>query len=63
MTIFLLFGIVLFFGLLLVYPFKVMILSGIVYLFFIPVSFMHFFKLNKKMNITSSQDDNHEDIL
>ena len=63
MTIFLLFGIVLFFILLLIYPFKVMILSGIVYLFFIPVSFMHFFKLNKKMNITSSQDDNHEDIL
>ena len=63
MTIFLLFGIVLFFVLMLIYPFKVMILSGIVYLFFIPVSFMHFFKLNKKMNITNPQDDNHEDIL
>ena len=63
MTIFLLFGIVLFFVLMLIYPFKVMILSGIAYLFFIPISFMHFFKLNKKANITSPQEDNDEDIL
>ena len=62
-TIFLLFSIVLFFVLLLIYPFKVMVLSGIAYLLFIPISVIHFIKLNKKINTTSSNDENHEDIL
>ena len=48
MTIFLLFTIVLYFGLLLIYTFKVMIISGMLYLFFIPISYIHFLKLNKK---------------
>ena len=47
MTIFLLFGIVLFFGLLLIYPFKVMIITGTIYLCIIPLSFIHYQKLNK----------------
>ena len=63
MTIFLLFSIVLFFGLLLVYTFKMMILFGLIYLCFIPISFMHYQKLNKKFNKVASQDDDHEDIL
>ena len=63
MTIFLLFSIVLFFGLLLVYTFKMMILFGLIYLCFIPISFMHYQKLNKKFNEIVSQDDDHEDIL
>ena len=63
MTIFLLFSIVLFFGLLLVYTFKMMILFGLIYLCFIPISFMHYQKLNKKFNVVISQDDDHEDIL
>ena len=63
MTIFLLFSIVLFFGLLLVYTFKMMILFGLIYLCFIPISFMHYQKLNKKFNVVVSQDDDHEDIL
>jgi len=63
MTIFLLFSIVLFFGLLLIYTFEVMIISGMLYLCFIPISFMHFSKLNKK-NVTGNIfEDNHEDIL
>jgi len=62
-TIFLLFSIVLFFVLLLIYPFKVMVLSGIAYLLFIPISIIHFIKLNKKINTTNSNDENHEDIL
>jgi len=47
MTIFLLFGIILFFGLLLIYTFNVMVVSGLVYLCLIPISFKHYIKLNK----------------
>ena len=41
-TIFLLFGIVLFFGLLLVYPFNVISISAIIYLSVLQVSFFHY---------------------
>ena len=63
MTIFLLFFIVLFFGLLLIYPFKVMIISGLLYLCFIPISFTHYLKLNKKHITPNSSDESDEDIL
>ena len=63
MTIFLLFSIVLFFGLLLIYPFKVMIISGLLYLCFIPISLTHYQNLNKKHITPSTPDENHEDIL
>ncbi len=62
-TIFLLFSVVLFFGLLLIYTFKVMILSGMIYLCFIPVSIFHYLKLNKKNENNSSFEEDHEDIL
>ena len=62
MTIFLLFAIVLYFGLLLIYTFKAMFISGMLYLIFIPISFVHYFKINKK-NIIQDTEDNHEDIL
>ena len=65
MTIFLLFGIVLFFGLLLVYTFKVIALSGLIYLSLIPISFVHYRKIKKQNNIGSNKDESedHEDIL
>ena len=63
MTIFLLFGIVLFFGLLLIYTFNVMVISGLVYLCLIPISFMHYIKLNKKFDVIKSENDHHEDML
>ena len=47
-TIFLLFGIILFFGLLLVYPFNVIAVSSIIYVLMLPISFFHFQKLNKE---------------
>ncbi len=50
-TIFLLFGIVLFFGLLLIYPFNVISISAIIYLSILPISFFHYQKLKKKMKI------------
>ena len=64
MTVFLLFGIVLFFGLLLIYPFKVIFLSGLIYLSLIPISFLHYRKINKQKNINKTKnDDELEDIL
>ena len=65
MTVFLLFGIVLFFGLLLIYPFKVVFLSGFIYLSLIPISFLHYRKINKQKNINQvkNDDDEFEDIL
>ena len=63
-TIFLLFGIVLFFGLLLIYPFNVIAISSIIYLLMLPISFFHYQKL-KKMNAdsNSTDDDDLEDVL
>ena len=65
MTVFLLFGIVLFFGLLLIYPFKVIFLSGFIYLSLIPISFLHYRKINKQKNINQvkNDDDEFEDML
>jgi len=65
MTVFLLFGIVLFFGLLLIYPFKVVFLSGFIYLSLIPISFLHYRKINKQKNINQvkNDDDELEDML
>ena len=65
MTIFLLFGIVLFFGLLLIYTFKVIVLSGLVYLSLIPISFLHYQKIKKQNNIDVIKDESEdlEDIL
>ena len=63
-TIFLLFGIVLFLGLLLIYPFNVISISAIIYLLMLPISFFHYQKL-KKMNAdnNSTDDDDLEDVL
>ena len=63
-TIFLLFGIILSFGLLLVYPFTVISVSAIIYVLLFPLSFFHFQKLKKQnedKNLT--EDDDFEDIL
>ena len=63
-TIFLLFGIVLFFGLLLIYPFNVISISVIVYLFLFPISFFHYQKLKKhNKDKNSIEDEDLEDIL
>jgi CDP-diacylglycerol---serine O-phosphatidyltransferase len=63
MTKFLLFGIVLFFGALLVYTFKILAVSCFVYLPLIPISYFHFKKIKKEKNITSDKDEGLEDIL
>ena len=63
-TIFLLFGIVLFFGLLLIYTFNVIAISTIIYLSLLPISFFHFQKIKKQHENDRIQDeDDLEDIL
>jgi len=64
-TIFLLFGIVLFFGLLLIYPFNVIAISAIIYLAMLPISFFHYQKLKKQNEdqYFKDEDDDLEDIL
>ncbi len=63
-TIFLLFGIVLFFGLLLIYTFNVITISVIIYLLLLPISFFHYQKIKKKHENDKIQDDDDlEDIL
>ena len=64
-TIFLLFGIVLFFGLLLIYPFNVIAISAIVYLLMLPISFFHYQKLKKQNEDQNfrDEDDDLEDVL
>ena len=63
-TIFLLFGIVLFFGLLLIYPFNMISISAIIYLSMLPISFFHYQKLKKQNEDQSYKDDDDlEDIL
>ncbi|MDA9753254.1 CDP-diacylglycerol--serine O-phosphatidyltransferase [Candidatus Pelagibacter sp.] len=63
-TIFLLFGIVLFFGLLLIYTFNVIAISVVIYVLLLPISFFHF-KKNKKQheNDKIQDDDDLEDVL
>ena len=63
LTKFLLFGMVLFFGALLVYTFKILAISSFVYICLIPVSYFHYKKIKKEKNITSDKDEGLEDIL
>ena len=62
-TIFLLFGIVLFLGLLLIYPFNVIAISAVIYLLMLPVSFFHYQKFKKQNQDSIEEDDDLEDVL
>ena len=65
MTKFLLFGMVLFFGALLVYTFKILTISILIYLCLIPESYFHYKKIKKEKNFITdvSENDDLEDIL
>ena len=63
-TIFLLFSIILFFGLLLIYTFEVIAISSIIYLSILPISFFHYQKMKKIHENEKTQDDEDlEDVL
>ena len=65
MTIFVLFGIVLFFGLLLIYTFKVLVICGLIYICLIPIGYFNYQKIYKQKILSGDNDDNDEleDIL
>ena len=61
-TIFLLFGIVLFFGLILIYTFKVLALTSLIYLALIPISYLHYQKIKKQNFENDLNEENIEDL-
>ena len=65
MTKFLLFGMVLLFGALLVYTFKILMISIFFYICLIPISYFHYKKIKKEKNIVTdkNESDDLEDIL
>jgi len=65
MTIFALFGVVLFFGLLLVYTFKVLVICGLIYICLIPIGYYNYQKIYKQKFLNDENDDidELEDIL
>ena len=65
MTIFVLFSVVLFFGLLLIYTFKVLIICGLVYICLIPIGYFSYKKTLKQkiLDGESNENDDLEDIL
>ena len=63
-TIFLLLGIVLLFGLLLIFPFNVIAIGSLIYLLAIPFSIFHYQKLKKgSLSNKTSAEDEPEDML
>ena len=65
MTIFALFGVVLFFGLLIVYTFKVLVICGLIYICLIPIGYFNYQKVYKQKMLSNEIDENDdlEDIL
>ena len=64
-TIFLLFGIGLYFGMVFVYTFEVLLITGVVYICTFPISYLHFRRLNNKEKILKSTQniEETEDVL
>ena len=63
MTIFLLLAVVSYFGLLLIYTFNAIVISGLIYFIMIPISFIHYIKLSKNFKDQNTSNEEHEDIL
>ena len=63
MTIFLLLAVVLYFGLLLIYTFNTIVISGLIYFIMIPVSLIQYNKLSKNFKEQNISNEEHEDIL
>ena len=63
MTIFLLLAVVSYFGLLLIYTFNAIVISGLIYFIMIPISFIHYNKLSKNFKDQNTSNEEHEDIL
>ena len=62
-SIFLLFGIILYFGLILVYTFNAIVISGLIYMLMVPVSSMHYLMIKKNEKTITNDTDHDEDVL
>ena len=62
-TIFLLLIVALYFGLILIYTFNTLIISGVLYILMMPVSAAHYLIINKNSKIKDDNIDHHEDVL
>ena len=62
-SIFLLFGIILYFGLILVYTFNAIVVSGVIYLIMVPISSIHYLIIKKNEKTSMDDNEHHEDIL
>ena len=62
-TIFLLLIVALYFGLILIYTFNTLIISGVLYILMMPVSAAHYLIINKNSKIKGDNIDHHEDVL
>jgi len=63
MSIFLLLVVIIYFGLILIYTFNAILISGLLYFLFIPISTTHYLKIKNKLKFQSEKDDDHEDVL
>ena len=61
-AVFLLLGIGIYVSLLIFYTFETLFFTGLIYLFLIPISYIHYRQKNKKSSITSEEDED-EDVL
>jgi CDP-diacylglycerol--serine O-phosphatidyltransferase len=60
---FLLLGIGMYISVLIYFPFEILFLTGLIYIFLIPISNFHYKKLNKKFSDENTEEDEIEDIL
>tara|TARA_B100001996_G_C18546609_1_gene549147 strand:- start:12 stop:854 length:843 start_codon:yes stop_codon:yes gene_type:complete len=60
---FLLLGIGIYISVLIYFPFEILFLTGIIYIFLIPISYFHFKKLKKKFSNENIEEEEIEDIL
>ena len=56
-------GIVLYFGLILIYTFNAIAISALIYMLMIPISYFHFNQLDKNSKKIISSIDDDEDVL
>jgi len=60
---FLLLGIGTYISAIIFFPFEILFLTGVVYIFLIPISYIHYKRLKKKFSSTNLEEDEIEDIL
>jgi len=63
LTIFLLLSIGIYLSLVIFYTFETLFFTGLVYIFLIPISYIHYKKISKKITASVNRDEDTEDVL